>query len=96
MTVTHLPATAGVPRVGFAVPKGVGTAVARNRARRRLRALLDTPEAGLRSGAYLVRLGPAAADLDFAGLRAELYAAVHAAHAAGGPAASAHLGGATP
>lgn len=48
------------PAVAFAVPKAIGTAVARNRARRRLRAVLNelaTEDSGLlHSGDYLIRV----------------------------------------
>lgn len=49
---------AGVPAVAFAVPRHLGTAVTRNRIRRRLRAILfgidrETPEL-LKGGDYLL------------------------------------------
>jgi ribonuclease P protein component len=56
------------PEVGFAVPRSVGTAVTRNRLRRRLRAALA--ESRLPGGAYLVIVQPAAASLDGPALRA--------------------------
>ena len=49
--------------VGYAVPRAVGSAVARNRLRRRLRAL--TPALGLAPGTYLVSARPSAAELSF-------------------------------
>jgi ribonuclease P protein component len=54
------------PRVAYAIGRGVGSAVARNRLRRRLRALAhDRARAGrLRPGWYLVGASPAAAQLD--------------------------------
>ena len=72
--VTYL---AGAPevRLAFAVGRPVGSAVVRNRLRRRLRALmveLDPPP-----GSYLVATTPAAATSTFADLRVELAAALH-------------------
>lgn len=50
------------PRVAYAIGKAVGSAVTRNRLRRRIRAVLSglagTGEGGLPPGAYLVRTGP--------------------------------------
>lgn len=63
-------AAAVPPRVAFAIPRKVGTAVIRNRVRRRLRALVR--ERDLVPGLYLVRVAPAAAGLDAAALRAHL------------------------
>jgi ribonuclease P protein component len=65
VSVTHLPATgadtAFPPRVAFAVPRKVGTAVVRNRLRRQLRAHLATRPTA--PGAYLVHVAPGAADV---------------------------------
>ena len=70
------PARADDPsRVAFAVPRRTGTAVVRNRLRRRCRAHLLERSRGagsLAAGAYLVALGPGSADLDGATLRASL------------------------
>ncbi|HEV2809869.1 MAG TPA: ribonuclease P protein component [Acidimicrobiales bacterium] len=67
----------GPPRVAYAVGRQVGSAVVRNRVRRRLRAaaaeLAATGE--LRSGSYLVVASPAAADAPFTALRSRLRAA---------------------
>ena len=41
-------------RVGFMTPKHIGTAVVRNRARRRLRDIVRTHQARLRAGVWLV------------------------------------------
>ncbi len=41
-------------RVGFITPKHIGTAVVRNRARRRLRNIVRTQQARLRAGVWLV------------------------------------------
>lgn len=66
--MTHVPATgpsaAEPPRIAFAVPRKVGTAVVRNRLRRQARAHLARRQAsdrGLAPGAYLVALAPGAA-----------------------------------
>ena len=60
MSVTYLAATAPTvavpPRVAFAVPRKVGTAVVRNRLRRQVRAHLGASGADLAPGAYLVAL----------------------------------------
>ncbi len=70
-------------RVGFTCSKKVGNAVARNRAKRRLReiARLELPEHG-RDGWDYVLIGrrDATAALDFARLRADLVSAVTALH----------------
>ncbi|HUC37584.1 MAG TPA: ribonuclease P protein component [Acidimicrobiales bacterium] len=44
-------------RVGYAVSRRVGSAVVRNRLRRRLRAVVREVEADIRPGAYLVSAG---------------------------------------
>jgi ribonuclease P protein component len=69
---------APVPRVAYAVGKRVGNAVARNRLRRRLRAATSGAE-GLRTGAYLVSAGPAAAGLAFEELKREVARAMTSA-----------------
>ena len=64
VSVIYLPApppsTHEPPRVAFAVPRKVGTAVVRNRLRRQVRSHLGA-RAGMPSGAYLVALAPGAA-----------------------------------
>lgn len=69
MSVTHLPVSDPIavdpPRIAFAVPRKVGTAVVRNRLRRQVRAHLDrrqNSDQGISSGAYLVFLAPGTAD----------------------------------
>lgn len=56
--------------VAFAIPRSVGSAVVRNRIRRRLRAALG--ELDCPPGTYLVSATPAAASLDYQGLRRDL------------------------
>ena len=64
LTLTFLDdGVAGPPRVGYSVGRHVGTAVVRNRVRRRLRASIAELAPRLAPGAYLVGVGPAAADL---------------------------------
>jgi ribonuclease P protein component len=55
--------------VAYAIGRRVGTAVTRNRLRRRLRAIVAEAASSLPSGAYVVRAGPEAAELDFDELR---------------------------
>ena len=66
------------PHVAYAVPRAVGTAVVRNRIRRRLRAMIADlgPDEGLTPGLYLVGVGPGAAELSPADLRRHLLAAL--------------------
>jgi ribonuclease P protein component len=60
-------------RVGFVVSKAVGTAVVRNRVKRRLRHLARERVSSLPgSGLLVVRALPAAADASYAELAAEL------------------------
>ena len=69
ITVTYVmtPSSQLPPRVGFAIGRHVGSAVVRNRLRRRLREIVrEHPPA---SGDYLITTGPAAAALTFAQLR---------------------------
>jgi ribonuclease P protein component len=61
------------PRVAYAIGRGVGTAVVRNRVRRRLRAATRTHRDQLVPGhAYLVSTGPAAATRTYAELSTSL------------------------
>jgi ribonuclease P protein component len=80
LTVVHAPASdpSDPPRVAFAVGRRTGSAVVRNRVRRRLRAILrDEAAAGsLAPGLYLVSAGPAAPGLAFGDLRRHLDRAI--------------------
>lgn len=69
-TGTHADAS---PRVGFVVSKKVGTAVVRNRVKRRLRAQVAARLSGIPAGHDLVvRANPAAATATSAALGADL------------------------
>jgi ribonuclease P protein component len=61
---------AGVPSVAFAIGRPVGTAVVRNRVRRRLRAAIAELEP--RPGLYLVGVTPQGASASYATLRSDL------------------------
>ena len=55
-------------RVAYAIPRTVGSAVVRNRIRRRLRAIivdLDRRMQGIPTGDYLVRVSPGASKLSY-------------------------------
>jgi ribonuclease P protein component len=59
------------PRLAYSVGRRVGSAVVRNRVRRRLRAAVHSHRSDLRPGsAYLFGAGPAAAEATFAELDA--------------------------
>lgn len=69
LTVSWVPGNpAEPPRVAFTVGRQVGSAVLRNRLRRRLRMLMREAAPRLQPGAYLVGADPAAADLSYADL----------------------------
>ena len=80
MTVIHLPGRRDV-RVAYSVGRKVGSAVVRNKVRRRLRAAvrdLDVSTGGLATGAYLVIVRPEAARCTYAELHRDLGLAVSA------------------
>lgn len=82
MTVTFLADGAELPpRVAYAVGKRVGSAVVRNRVRRRLRAAVTQRHQGapLPSGAYLVGAGSDAARCSWTDLDDHLNRAMDAA-----------------
>jgi ribonuclease P protein component len=66
------------PRVAYAVGRPVGTAVARNRLRRRLRAVVAELAPAVAPGAWLISAGPAAADLTYEELKASVAEALSA------------------
>jgi ribonuclease P protein component len=73
---------AGRVRVAYSIGRQVGSAVVRNRVRRRLRAAVrevDRERGGLAPGAYLALVRPEAADADYAELKRSLGAACDAA-----------------
>lgn len=80
MWVAHAAAPDGGTdvRVAYAVGRPVGTAVVRNRVRRRLRAVIREleSEGRLTSGLHLVGARPDIVGLDFADLRAHVTLAV--------------------
>ncbi len=55
--------------VAYVIGRRLGTAVTRNRLRRRLRAVMADAASSLPPGAYVVRAGPEAPELDFDELR---------------------------
>jgi ribonuclease P protein component len=70
LTVTWLPGPSDEPpKLAFAIGRPVGTAVVRNRLRRRLRSLFAERALELPPGTYLIGAGPAAATLDHGELR---------------------------
>jgi ribonuclease P protein component len=75
--VSWLPAaTPHPPVLAFAISKKVGTAVVRNRLRRRLREIARS-HPDLRGGTYLIRTAPGAAPLTFQALRGHFDRAAH-------------------
>jgi ribonuclease P protein component len=64
------------PRVAYTIGRRVGSAVVRNRVRRRLRMLVREAASTLGSGAYLIGVGPAAALLSYEDLRTTLMKAL--------------------
>jgi ribonuclease P protein component len=73
-------ATAGMfPQVGYAIGRRCGSAVVRNRLRRRARAVVREEAPSLPRGAFLVRLEPGATRLGAAQFRHDLTAALHRA-----------------
>jgi ribonuclease P protein component len=80
VTVTYVAiGNESVARVAYAVGRRTGSAVRRNRLRRRLRAAVGVCGVDLRSGAYLVAAGPEATRLPFEELRTIVRTAMLAA-----------------
>ena len=80
-------ATPGVfPQVGYAIGRRCGSAVVRNRLRRRARAVVREAAPSLPRGTFLVRFEPAASTLSAAELRHDLAEALcRAGEGAGRP-----------
>ena len=79
-------ATGVFPQVGYAIGRRCGTAVVRNRLRRRARAVVREEASSLPRGAFVVRLDPGASALSAAGLRHDVTRALRrAAQSAGRP-----------
>jgi ribonuclease P protein component len=73
-------ATPGLfPQVGYAIGRRCGSAVVRNRLRRRARAVVREAAPSLPRGAFLVRLDPGAASLSPAEFRHDLARALRRA-----------------
>lgn len=64
----HVPAVDGPPRVAYALGRAVGTAVVRNRIRRRLRVIVAARQDVLAPGAYLLSARREALSMSFAEL----------------------------
>ena len=80
---TFLPSKEGAPgvfpQVGYAIGRNCGGAVVRNSLRRRAREVVRSEAPSLPRGCYLLRLAPAAATLEPAGLRADVATALRRA-----------------
>jgi ribonuclease P protein component len=73
ITVSWIPGDpAEPPRVAYTIGRRVGSAVVRNRVRRRLRMLVREAAPQLRPGSYLIGVGPEAALLSYDDLRTVL------------------------
>jgi ribonuclease P protein component len=84
VTVTYAEiGSAPAPRVAYAVGRRAGSAVDRNRVRRRLRGAVAATE-GLVPGAYLVAAGPEAARVEFEELTIQVARAMTSASARAG------------
>ena len=67
------------PQVGYAIGRRCGSAVVRNRRRRRARAVVREEAPSLPRGAFLLRLEPGAASLDATEFRHDVARALHRA-----------------
>jgi ribonuclease P protein component len=70
--------TAERPRVAYSIGRKVGSAVERNRLRRRLRTIARELAPQLRPGAYLIGVAPQGAQLRFGELRTTVIRAIEA------------------
>jgi ribonuclease P protein component len=66
-------------QVSYAIGRRVGTAVVRNRLRRRLKAIVTELAPSLVAGAYVVRTGPGSSTLDYEELRVAMSRALERA-----------------
>lgn len=87
MTAWYLPDEGSPPRFAWAVSRKVGSAVVRNRLRRRLREIVEqlARDGSVEPGAYLVGVSPAAAERSFRELKENVAATLRAASDAGRP-----------
>jgi ribonuclease P protein component len=70
LTVSFVDGNPGLPpRVAYAIGRKVGSAVERNRLRRRLRAIVHELAPGLPPGAYLIGAAPEAVHLSYGELQ---------------------------
>ncbi|MHB1725097.1 MAG: ribonuclease P protein component [Acidimicrobiales bacterium] len=67
------------PQIGYAISRRVGSAVVRNRLRRRLRAIMLEEAPLLAPGAYVVQVGPNGPALKFDDLKAAMSQALEGA-----------------
>ena len=67
------------PEVAYAINRQIGSAVVRNRLRRRLRAIVSEQAASLPVGAYVVRTGPGGTSLGYDELRVAMSQALERA-----------------
>jgi len=81
LRVQFVPAlqTDDLRRVAFAIPRKVGTAVERNRVRRRLRAIVAEATVLIPAGAYLIGTEQGVRDLSFQELEARMIEAMQRA-----------------
>ena len=73
------PPVDGVPRISYSVPRRVGSAVDRNRCRRRLRAVAYEVAPSLPPGAYLIGVEPGIRGVSFQELRSRVIEAMERA-----------------
>ncbi|MBV9659683.1 MAG: ribonuclease P protein component [Acidimicrobiales bacterium] len=77
ITISWVPGDpAEPPRVAYTIGRRVGTAVVRNRLRRRLRMLIREAAPTLRPGAYLIGVAPSATTWTYAQLEAHVHKAL--------------------
>jgi ribonuclease P protein component len=81
--VSFIPDPDGPPRVAFALGRSLGTAPVRNRARRRLRAVLEARRLTLPGGWLLVGASPAITRSTFQEIECDIDAILDALRSAG-------------